>query len=198
LKDWKASNRPASEFKFNSLNRGNLGAAMAFVEAAWSMSDIMGFKGCVVDTTKVKSRAVEEVVYQLHYELVMAGVEHEVGTGRVTLPRAIGLVKDGASSDPLWLPELKRRLSADCRAYFGVGVSVDDVAAGDSARSELLQLADLFVGSIARALNGGETRTVKDEFVEFFQKMAGFPFAKASDQDAVGDAVYVHWMGQRP
>jgi hypothetical protein len=63
-----------------------------------------------------------------------------------------------------------------------------------SHESPLLQLADLFAGSVARKFNKeGETANAKDEFADFFEALAGFDFVKGGDGGS--DFVYVHRLG---
>jgi hypothetical protein len=58
-------------------------------------------------------------------------------------------------------------------------VQIEAVDTGVSDTSPLLQLADLFAGSVARKFNkDGETMNAKGEFAEFFQMVAGFDFVR--------------------
>jgi hypothetical protein len=60
------------------------------------------------------------------------------------------------------------------------------------SNSTLLQLADLFTGSIGRVMNGeGSGSHAKDEFAQFMEGLAGFTFAEPAPPD-VNDFVYVH------
>jgi uncharacterized protein DUF3800 len=110
--------------------------------------------------------------------LAMAGLEHDVVAGRVLLPRWLYLVKDADDRpDALLLPELARRLTVGCREYFRDQVQIDSVVTAASDTSLLLQLADLFSGSVARLYNkADDIANQKDAFAAFFQKLAGFEF----------------------
>jgi hypothetical protein len=129
---------------------------------------------------------------RLYYELAMTGVEHEIEVGRVVLPRSLAIVKDADDGpDALMLPELTRRLTVACRDYFNGTVMVDSVMTGRSHESPLLQLADLFSGSVGRIMNkDGDGTNHKDGFAAFFETVAGFDL-KAESKGS-GDFVYVH------
>ncbi len=136
---------------------------------------------------------LEEQVYRLYYELAMTGIEHEIAAGRVVLPRWLHIVKDAdAGPDALLLPELERRLRVACREYFKDSVRLESLITGASDESPLLQLADLFAGSVARKFNKDNgAANQKDEFADFFETVAGFGFTA---QEGKSDFVYVHHL----
>lgn len=192
LQDWKREQGITWEFKFSELSKGKLERCKAFVKKAVEQSDLICLKACVLDTEAAPDLSGEERLYRLYYELLLSGIEHEITSGRVVLPRWIHVWKDAdAGPDALLLPELERRLKAACRIYFRDTVQIEAVDTGVSDISPLLQLADLFAGSVARKLNkDSEATNAKDEFTEFFQILAGFDFAK--DDGVTSDFVYVH------
>jgi hypothetical protein len=149
----------------------------------------------VLDAHAASGVKSEERLYRLYYELAVSGLEHEIGVGRVVLPRWLHLVKDAdAGPDALLLPELERRLKTACQDYFKDSVRVDSVITGRSDQSPLLQLADLFAGSVARRFNtDGETANAKDAFAAFFETIAGFDFVQA--EEGPDDFVYVRHLG---
>ncbi len=99
-----------------------------------------------------------------------------------------------AGPDALQLPDFERRLTVACREYFRDSVRLDSLVTGPSHESPLLQLADLFAGSVARKFNKeGETANAKDQFADFFETLAGFDFVKGGDSGS--DFVYVHRLG---
>jgi hypothetical protein len=192
LREWRREASISWELKFAELTKQRLKDAVEFVKKAMEHSDLMGLKACVLDTSAVKGLAKEDVLYRLYYELAMSGIEHEVTAGRVLLPRWLYIVKDADDGpDALLLPELERRLTAGCREYFNDKVQVDSVVTAASDYSLLLQLADLFSGSVARIFNKtGDTVNQKDEFAAFFQTVAGFDFL--GEDKGKSDFVYIH------
>lgn len=195
LRDWKTKAGVKGEFKFADLTKDTVGLAKKFVEAALAQFSVMGLKACALDLSTVKGRATEETVFRLYHELAVAGLEHEVKSGRVELPRWISIVKDAdAGTDALALPELQRRLTATCREYFQQDIRVDSITSVASHDSPLVQLADLFTGSIARPLNNpGSGTNAKDDFARFFETVAGFSFVDA-EQMPTTDFVYVRHL----
>jgi len=194
LRDWKKQAGIEAEFKFAELNKTKKEYAIAFVKKAMEYSDIMGLKACVLDKQGMKG-TTEEVVYRLYYELAMTGVEHEIGVGRVVLPRSLAIVKDADDGpDALMLPELTRRLTTSCRDYFQGTVQVDSVMTAKSHESPLMQLADLFSGSVGRIVNKeGDVDNHKDDFAAFFETVAGFDLKTGTK--GKDDFVYVHRLG---
>jgi len=118
----------------------------------------------------------------------MAGLDHEITTRRVVLPRRLHIVKDAdAGPDALHLPGLARRLTVAGHDYFKDSVQLASLETGLSHESPLLQLADLCAGSVARKFNkNGETTNAKDEFADFFETVAGFDFVQ--DEKGGGSA----------
>jgi hypothetical protein len=194
LREWKAANGIKGELKFADLSKDKLPRAMGYVKKAMEQSDMVGFKACVLDTHTVKG-SPEDVLFRLYYELAMSGMEHEVAAGRVLLPRWLSFVKDADDGpDALRLPDFERRLTARCREYFRDAVRVDSIMTANSNESPLLQLADLFSGSVSRVVNkAGESTNHKDEFAGFFQALAGFDFT--TEHRGGGDFIYVHHLG---
>jgi hypothetical protein len=192
LEEWKRSQRIAWEFKFSELSHQKVAPAEAFVKAAMEHSGLIGLKACVVDTHAASSVSGEERLYRLYYELAMTGMDHEIKAGRVALPRGLHLVKDAsAEPDALHLPELERHLKVACHEYFADQVRVEPIMTGLSHESPLLQLADLFAGSVARKFNKeGEVKNAKDRFADFFETLAGFDFVAGGGGES--DFVYVH------
>jgi len=195
LQDWKRDIGMTGEFKFTELSKGEkLGRAQAFVKKAMEHADVIRLKACVLET-KGLSGGPETQLFQLYYELAMTGVEHEIRVKRVELPRVLHIVKDAdAGPDALGLPDLERRLKTACREHFKGRIQVEAVVAEPSHSSLLLQLADLFAGSVARKFNkDGDSMNAKDEFADFFESLAGFDFVKGGEAES--DFVYVHRLG---
>jgi hypothetical protein len=196
LQDWKRDAGITGEFKFAEISKGKkLERAQAFVKKAMEHSALIGLKACVLDIEAAPGLSGEGRLYRLYYELVMTGLEHEIDVGRVVLPRQLHIVKDAdAGPDALQLPELERRLKVACHDYFKDSVRLDSLDTGLSHESPLLQLADLFAGSVARKFNkDGETTNAKDEFADFFETLAGFDFVQ--DGEGESDFMYVRRLG---
>ena len=194
LDDYKAEHGIDFEFKFADLNQKKLPLAQGFVKEAVKHAGLISLKACVLDTHGLGPAALsgDERLYRLYYELAMTGIEHEVKAGRVALPRGFHLVKDAsAEPDALLLPEVERRLRERCAASFDGAVQVEPIMTGLSHESSLLQLADLFAGSVARKFNQhGEAQNAKAAFADFFESLSGFDFVTGGP--AKTDFVYIH------
>lgn len=71
------------------------------------------------------------------------------------------------------------------------GTALDIDAHHKSHESQLMQLADLFSGSVGRVLNReGDGMNHKDQFAAFFETVAGFDFK--TEVKGKTDFVYVH------
>lgn len=83
LQDWKREQGITWDFKLSELSKGKLEHAKAFVRKAMELSDLIRLKICVLDTEAAPDLRGEERLYRLYYELLLAGIEHEVTSGRV-------------------------------------------------------------------------------------------------------------------
>jgi Protein of unknown function (DUF3800) len=85
-----------------------------------------------------------------------------------------------------------------CHEYFKDSVRLDSLIMGLSHESPLLQIADLYAGSVARKFNKeGETGNAKDEVADVFEILAGFDFVIDFVRGGAGgsDFVYVRRLG---
>jgi len=176
LTQWEEVNKITNEFHFSGLSRQKTGQAIEFVKTALSESDVLGFKAAIVDKKDIGKSSIDDATYDLHYQLIVQGLEHEICSGRVQLPRLISLTKDqDGGADKLRLSELKQKLKTECVAYFKDSVIVNAVEAQDSKTSIFLQLADLFTGSVSRTVNKEKTagENHKDTFANEMLRLLG-------------------------
>jgi len=169
LRQWKEEEDRPEEFKFGDLTYGSLPQAQEFFLLTLSQTDTIGFKAVAVQTD-VAQRNQDQVVYRLYYETIVRGIEFELSHNRVGLPGVVFLSKDeDVGSDALWRAEFERKLIHDCKRLFDGKVEINGIEAFDSKQYELLQIADLFAGSVSRVLNRDTDgdRNQKDEFAEF-------------------------------
>jgi hypothetical protein len=177
------------EFHFSHMTRHKTQKALEFVRKAMSESSALGFKAAVVRRRDVGSQTSDEAIYRLHYQLVVQGMEHEVSSARVSLPRILSVTKDrDDGSDRLRLAELAQKLKRECKEHFSERVEIQSVDVEDSSASVYLQLSDLFTSSVARVLNcdASSARNHKDEFAESVLTLLGINLAvDATRQDFV-------------
>ena len=165
------------EFHFKEITSNNLSAYISLADWLAEKTAVIGFKAVSVERTGVSS--VPKALETLFYHLLVRGVEHENDTRRAMLPRAVEIWKDReeSGSDRLFLADLGERLRIASRSRFDGKLQVDELEAVDSKREHpLMQIADLFVGSLNRILNsrGGQDRP-KDMLARHFLSLLGLP-----------------------
>jgi hypothetical protein len=180
------------EFHFKEITPKNLPTYMTLAEWLVDKSAVISFKAVSVERAGVSN--VSKALETLFYHLLARGVEHEHVTGRATLPRAIEIWKDleEAGSDKLFLAELGDRLRNTSKSQFGGDLEVGELEAVDSKDHPLLQIADLYVGSLHRVLNVESSKDhPKAKFAAHFLRLLGLPNGP-QDHESEGDlALYV-------
>lgn len=170
LKNWKSETSDCpEEFKFNQLTLGSLPLAKEYFALAVSQIDTISFKAVAIQTHKAQEN-YDELVYRLYYETLMRGIEFELANNRISLPRLVFLFKDqDLGSDELWRADIRRKLAGDCSKLYDGQIRIDEIQPLNSVQHELLQIADLFTGSIARLLNQSPSskKNQKDNFTEY-------------------------------
>jgi hypothetical protein len=148
----------------------------------------VSFKAVSVPREGVKR--VDEASEELTYQLLRRGAEHEHKTGRAPLPRAVQVWKDQETkgADKLLLARLKDRLQQAGKVEFDGKLTADDFEVVESHKSDLMQIADLFAGSLNRVLNAPGGNHAKDRFARYFLERVGMP-GGPSDEEPFGDAV---------
>lgn len=189
LVQWKADRGLKGEFHFNGLSRGAAEHARGFVIEALAMADTLSFKAVAV-RQKGMTRPVDQITMELYYQLVMNGLQHEFATGRLSKPRELEMWKDKEQGiDALHLERMRQDLRVGLRRQYGDEATLQLLAAVDSKANHLIQLADLFTGSLNRVLNSpGENPNHKDEFAHFMLGALGLKVdpdgnVAASNQD---------------
>lgn len=196
--DWKTERKDQGlprEFHFNEMKKNQLQIYKEFFSELLTLSDMISLKAVVTDRTTNRSKSIDEMVYSLYYQHVHQGVEHEVKTGRVVLPRVVNFWKDSEdSSDKFFLEELKQHLVTNFELYFKKDLALNTFGPINSYTSPMIQLADLYTGCINRALNqvnNGE-KNHKDEFVEYVFNLLGIDLDDIKNQDS--DMAMIHFM----
>ncbi len=193
LSKWKESKEIQRELHFNNLKKTDLVIVREFFEIVLGQSDVLSFKAVVLDSANIRQMSSEDRNFRLHYQLVAKGVEHEVSTGRIKLPRNISLTKDkDDGADKLRLVELEQRLKTECPAYFKQAIEVDEVKSEESHSSFFIQIADLFAASINRKLNT-QGENYKDDMANMILGMLGINVLNR-EQNTAQDFVKVLWI----
>lgn len=162
------------EIHFKEINKGNLETYLSLLGAIIQNSSAISFKGLGVLRSGLYS--VDDTLNKLFYHMVIQGVAEENKSGRAVLPRNLQFRKDTEelSKDKLSIMEIELQLQNASKSIFNDNLYVDVVEVEDSSISPLMQVADLFVGSISRLLNKEEGKEgPKDIFAKTFLEAFG-------------------------
>jgi hypothetical protein len=175
------------EFHFKEIRRDTLGIYKDVIDVFLKHAHAVSFKLVTVPRAGVPD--ITEALTDLYYHTLVRGIEHEQETDRAPLPRKLQVWVDAeeAGLDRVRLANLDDRLRQVAKTRFNDELIIDRVEAGESKANLMLQVADLFAGSVNRILNRSGTKaTAKDELAEYLLGSLGIDFA-LSPNDTVGD-----------
>jgi len=185
LVEWRKTTQFTKEFHFKDIDQSVLADYKTAVQVILREMPAVSFKA-ITHPPRGLSRT-DKALETMLYFLITRGIEHENGTGRALLPRTVQLWKglEEDSRDQLFLAELKDRLSQAAVTVFEGMLRIDDFFALSSHSQILIQLADLFAGSLNRVLNNRGAGP-KDDFAHFFLEAVGMPNGP-TDTEQAGD-----------
>lgn len=189
--DLRERSKFTSEFHFKEMKKEDLPIYKDVIDVFWKHSSTAGFKLITIPRSEVKK--TREAFADMYYHLLIKGIEHEQATNRAPLPRTLQVWIDAEESglDQLLVANLDDRLRQVAKTRFDDKLIIDRVSTVDSKHNMLMQVADLFTGSINRIMNlPGTTRNHKDEFAKYFLNQFGFDL-DLPENDKVGD-IAVH------
>lgn len=142
------------EIHFKDITRYTLSFYLELVDVLFAYSGMLSFKAITVPSAG--NRDLNVTLEKLFYLLLTLGMSHEVANSRVILPKAVSFMKDEESegSDKLMCASLKQQFTDHCVAQYAGGVDVETFRSGNSEKILLLQVADIFAGSVNRLVNG--------------------------------------------
>ena len=179
------------EFHFKELTRESLPVYMEVVDVFWEHANAVSFK--LISVPRSGIGKVRDAFTDMYYHLLIQGIDHEHGTGRAPLPRALQVWIDAEETnlDKLLVTNLNDRLGQAAQTHFERKLVLDQVYTVDSEKNLILQIADMFTGSVNRILNrAGTTRNHKDELAEYFLNRFKINL-QLPENDKVGD-ISVH------
>jgi hypothetical protein len=136
-------------------------------------------------------RTAEERVARLHSSLIVRGMEHEIASGRLDLPREVEVAIDADNAlDDFAVDLIQERVAAGFARTFPDG-SVRLAALGkvESRSSELVQLADLIGGAINRRVHPQAERGPKDDLADLIIERLELAIPdEDTDEDVAQDA----------
>ena len=167
ISDWKESSVWSSrEIHFTKFGRQDEQPLKEYLDIILSNREFLSFKVIAIEKSRTK-RKIEEVVEKLHEHMLIRGIEHEITSKRVDLPREIEMtIDDEQSLDSFVLTEMHGRISTEFERAHGNDVKLCAIQAVSSRNSPLVQLADLIAGAINRKMNHKGEKNYKDDMAE--------------------------------
>lgn len=190
LGEWRAKTGFDKELHFKEIDDSAEPMYREAIEVVLQGAASVSFKAVSVPRDGVKR--IDDALEELTYQLLRRGVQHEHDTGRAALPRSVQLWKDQESlgADKLILARLRDRLQQAGKVELDGQLTTDEFESVDSAKSDLMQIADLFAGALNRRLNGAPGGThAKDRFSKYLLERVGMPEGPADELEFDGDTV---------
>lgn len=168
------------EFHFTDMRRQQLEIYKAFMEEFYRLSDVISFIAVAANNHKIKDKNVNETVFSLYYQVVHLGVEHQILTNRISLPRQVVYFKDAEQgTDGLKMAELEQELKTRFKVYFEDNLCLTHFAPLPSFGNNIIQATDVFTGCVSRIINRtGDERNHKDELAEYVVNLFNIKFIK--------------------
>lgn len=159
---------PKDEFHFVKVNKNNIDIYKEFIDIVAEFSETIGFKA-VCFNKKGSALKIDDIVTKLYLVALCDGLNHEIESGRATLPRTINIVKDKEDAkDRLILETQKLELQTHIKTTFNGKASVGYFDSADSFLHPMLQIADIFTSCLGRKVNEGGSQNHKDELANYF------------------------------
>jgi hypothetical protein len=154
------------EVHFAKFGRNDLNPLSDYLRVIQENREFLSFKIIAVERARTNGR-IEDTVMKLHEHMLIRGIEHEIETNRIDLPRDIALtIDEDQALDAFKLADMKRNVSMTYDQAYGQQIILSSVETISSRKSSLVQLADLVAGSINRRLNHHGDRGVKDDIAD--------------------------------
>ncbi|MBN1398336.1 MAG: DUF3800 domain-containing protein [Bacteroidetes bacterium] len=155
------------EFHFTKI-KNNLRAqqAASFFEAFFNNNLFSSFKALVLKNSDFNVNQQLAAVYNGLAELLIEGTDSELKSFKISPPVELHVTKDAdIHTDVLQLPPMNRRIVEALNIEFqdkSIILNKNKVKCEKSEKSELIQIADIFTGSINRWINRGLKDIEKD------------------------------------
>lgn len=175
LKSWRERTGFESELHYKEISEESESRYREAFELVFENAPSASFKA--LRHPRKGLRHIDDALDSLFYHLIVRGVQHENDSQRAPLPRSLQLWKDAEdpSRDTLRLANLKDRVSQAGVTLFQGMLTCADFQPVESHEVDLMQIADLFIGAIARRINQtpGPTLKAKDRFADFVLRLVG-------------------------
>jgi hypothetical protein len=175
LADWRSDRRFESELHFSELKPQKVVLYQEALNVILSAAPSISFKA--LKLPKAGLSDITRALDNLFFHYIVKGVEHEHFTGRCVLPRQVRFWKDSEQpgSDLLRIANIRNRVAQYGQACLDGKLAIGEFECKPSHQFAVLQIADLFVGSVGRILNPGTSCNHKDEFAKYLLERIGMP-----------------------
>jgi hypothetical protein len=157
------------EFHFKNLNNRNnqeLEIYKEFFNLIIRNGEMVSFKAVAVNKSKINRVPISDLVTKLYYQFIRLGINHEISSNRVQLPKKINLTKDEEGESALILETLKQGLEDNFKIHYEDDLIMDQLISMPSHEHLFLQFADLFVAALNRKYNNPGDNN-KDRLAEY-------------------------------
>lgn len=188
IRKWLAENREKAkenkthfpkEFHFTEMKKNHLDIYKSFFDKVMEYSDMVSFKAVAVKKSQIEYKSLEESIYSLYYQLAHLGIEHEVKSSRLSLPRGICYYKDrDDGSDKLHLAETRQLLEERFKINYEDNLRLESMDGLPSQTYVTIQIADLITAAVSRKLNAENVGNHKDKFAEYVLEKLNVDYIK--------------------
>lgn len=172
INDWKANSLWKNrEVHFAKFGKSDYETLKSYLAVILENREYLGFKYIAVERAKT-NRSIEETILKLHEHMLVRGAVHEVGNGRIDLPREMEVTVDEEQSlDSFVISDLRDRVGENYKNKFNDNLKLVSLETASSKNSPLIQLSDVIAGAIGRILNHDGERNFKDDMADLIVQM---------------------------
>lgn len=182
---WRtASGLSQREMHFAALGKNDERYLSGFLDAVLSAAEFLSFKVIAVERARTR-RSIADVVAKLHEHMLKKGLDHEIASGRISLPRTVEVTLDEEDSlDAIALSEMHAAVEQYLGARHGQSsVELAPITKAKSRQSDMLQLADLVAGAVNRKKNHEGEANFKDDYAAKVIERLGLAIEVGDDED---------------
>jgi hypothetical protein len=169
--EWLDENDIDYELHSSDLGKYRLSEYESFIKRFVLKEGLIGFKAISIPNSGFSDK--DKVIADLYYWILRRGLEHELDTNRISLPRRLSFAKDAEEEgyDERVLALVRDQLERDADTLFEGDLYYSTFGAIDSEEEILIQISDLFTWCVNRKLNvipGKDDLNWKDDFAIWF------------------------------
>jgi Protein of unknown function (DUF3800) len=158
------------EFHFKNLNNRNsqeLELYKEFFNLILRNGEMISFKAVAVNKSKINRIPISDLITKLFYQFIRLGVNHEISSNRIQLPKKINLTKDEEEGESaLILETVKQSLEDNFKIHYEDDLKMDQLISMPSHEHIFIQFADLFVAALNRKYNNPGNNN-KDKLADY-------------------------------